>query len=220
MLLTIFFDHMNPTLELFLIGAFFVAVYWFIMRKYNSLGLRLFILSFSLFIGSCVWLYKDEKALKATLQEGKEHTATVLSKAIVGKNDNEVELTFTDEGGRTVRTKTSEYVSKPEWDAFEAGKPLSVLYVPSTQKTYVQQSIMRFKGDKIALYYFAAFWLVLGLGLYVWLRKIKVGVDETTGDEWLIREDGTTFFDERRLRGARTLKRANILSKMIQTFGK
>lgn len=220
MILNIFFDRMNSTLELLLIGAAIFATYWFIMRKYNSLGLRLFILSFFLFVASCTWLYKDEKTLKLMLKEGQEHTATVLSKSIVGKNDNEVELTFTGEDGKTVRTKTSDYVSKPEWDGFEAGKPVSVLYVPSTQKTYVQQSIMRFKGDKIALYYFAGFWLVLGIGLYVWLRKIKVGVDENTGAEWLIREDGSTFFDERRIQGAGTLKRVNILSKMLQAFGK
>ena len=219
MLLNIFFDNMNSKLELVLIGLFIFALYWFIMRKYNSLGLRLFILSFCVFIGCCVWVYKDEVRLKYTIDTGEEHVANILSKATVGKNDHEVEVSFTAKDGKLVTAKTTQYVSQEEWDKFETGKPLSVLYVAGKQETFVQQSIMRFKADKIYLYYFAVFWLVLGIGLLVWLRKYKVGVDES-GNEWVEKPDGSVILDERKNQAYRIGKRVNILSKLVQSFGK
>ena len=219
MLLNIFFDNMNSTLEILLLIVFFVAVYWFVLRKHNSLGLRLGFLSCCLFVGCCVWLYKDEGVLKNTIANGEEHIANVLSKVKVGKTDNEVELTFTAKDGKTITAKTSAYVSQQEWDKFETGKPVAVLYVPGTQQTYVQQSIMRFKADKIYLYFFAGFWLVLGLGVYIWLRKYKVGVDEK-GNEWVVKPDGSVILDERKSGAFRTAKRINIISKLAQVFGK
>ena len=220
MLLNIFFDNMNSKLELVLIGAFFFAMYWFIMRKYNSLGLRLFILCFCLFVASCTWLYKDEVKLKHTIATGEEHVATVMSKATVGKNDHEVEISFTANDGKMINTKSSTYISQEEWDKFETGKPLSVLYVADKQQTYVQQSIMRFKADKIYLYYFSGFWLVLGSVLLIWLRKYKVGVDENTGNEWVEKPNGDIILDERNNQAYRIAKRGNIISKLVQTFGK
>ncbi|MGC4104255.1 hypothetical protein [Ferruginibacter sp.] len=220
MLLNIFFDNMNSTLELVLIGAFIFAVYWFVLRRYNTLGLRMLFLCVLLFAGCCTWLYKDEKDLAHTISKGEEHVATILSKSVSGKNkDNTVEISFTAKDGRLINIATSKYVSQQEWEKFEVGKPLSILYVPDSQQTYVQQSIMRFKSDKIYLYFFAGFWVVLGIVLYLWLRKYKVGVDER-GNEWLEREDGTVFFDERRSSAMRIAKHGNIVSKLLQTFGK
>ena len=220
MLLNLFFNNINSGLELILIGAFIFALYWFIMRKYNSLGLRLFILCFLLFVACCVWLYNDETNLKNTLATGEEHMATVISKAIVGKSDHEVQVSFTARDGTTVNAKTSEYVSKEEWEGFESGKALAIVYIANKNATYVQQSMMRFKADKIVLYYFAGFWLVLGTVLLICLRKLKVKVDENTGDEWVEKEDGTVILDERRSRASQTIKRVNILSKMVQAFSR
>lgn len=219
MLLNIFFDNMNPTLELVLIGVFLFAVYWFVLRKYNSLGLRLFVLCFMLFTGCCTWIYKDEVKLKKTIEEGEERVAIVLSKAKTGKNDNTVEVSLSSKDNRTITASTSDYVSQEEWDKFETGKPLSVLYIPSTNQVFVQQSIMRFKADKIYLYYFAGFWLVLGTTVLVWLRNYKVGVDNY-GNEWVVKPDGSVILDERKSARFRAAKNGNIISKLIQTFGK
>lgn len=178
MLLNVFFDNMNAKLELVLIGTFFVAFYWFVLRKYYSLGFRLFFLCICLFVACCTWLYKDETSLKNTMDNGEEYVATVLAKAVVGqKKDYEVEVTFTTKDGKMIDAKTSKYVSAPEWNKIEIGKPLSVLYVAERQETYVQQSVMRFKGDKIVLYYVASFWLLLGIILFILLRNYKVGVN-------------------------------------------
>ena len=115
----------------------------------------------------------------------KEHIAVVMSKSKTGNNDNTVAITFTAKDGSTVNTSTSAYISQQEWDKFETGKPLAVLYLAATQQTYVQQSIMRFKEDKIVLWYFTGFWLLFGAALYIWLRNYKLGVDENTGAEWV-----------------------------------
>ena len=220
MFLNIFFDNMNAKLELVLIGAFIFAVYWFVLRKFNSLGLRMLFLCALLFAGSCTWLYKDEVALKNTLSKGEEYIGTVVSKSIIEKKkDNEVEISFTTRAGKQINTKTSKYVSKKEWDSFEHGELLGVIYVADTQETFLQQSVVRFSKDKIYLYYFSGFWLILGVVLYFWLRKYKVGVDEK-GNEWLEKADGTVLFDERKSAMYRMAKRGNIISKMIQSFSK
>ncbi|MES2774317.1 MAG: hypothetical protein V4722_09040 [Bacteroidota bacterium] len=220
MLLNLFFENMNSTLELVLIGAFIFSLYWFIMRKYNSLGLRMFIMCGLLFVATCVWLYQDEKQLTKTLSTGEVYTATIVSKATVGNNDHEVSVAFVANDGKKIRSSTTEYVSQEEWDRFETGKAIPVIYVPSTNKIFVQESTMRFKAEKIYLYYFSGFWLVLGPVLYFWLRKLKVKVDETTGDEWVEREDGSVILDERKSRTSRALKRANILSKLAQAVSR
>lgn len=220
MLLNLFFDHMNAQLEIFLIGAFIFAIYWFVLRKHNSLGLRLLVLCVLLFAGCCVWIYKDEVRLENTLVHGEEHIASVIAKAKTGNNDNEVTVSFTAKDGSAINTKTSMYVSAEEWEKFETGKPLSVIYVAGSNETYVQQSVLRFRGDKIYLYFFAGFWLLLGGGLYAWLYKIKVGVDENTGAEWLIRPDGSVFFDERKSKASQVMKRVNILSKLTQSLAR
>jgi hypothetical protein len=220
MFLNLFFEKMNSSVELILTGTILFGIYWLALRKYNSLGLRLFILCFFLFVACCVWLYKDEQNLKHTLTAGEQHIATVISKEKTGNNDNVVEISFTANDGKSVTEKTSEYISQQEWNNFITGKPLPVIYVASTRQTYVQQSIMRFKDDKVYLYYFSGFWLLLGTVLYAWLGKLKVGVDEETGDEWIERKDGSIILDERRSKTTQLLKRGNIISKLIQTFSR
>ncbi len=220
MLLNLFFENMNSKLELFLLGAFIFAIYWFVLRKYNALGLRLFVLCFLLFAGCCVWVYRDEQTLKKTFTTGEEHVATIISKATVGKNDHQVTVSFTANSGTIVKDNSSQYVSQEEWDKFEQGQALPVIYVAEAHQTFVKESILRFKADKIYLYYFSGFWLVLGVVLLIWLRKFKVKLDENTGEEWVVKEDGTIILDERKSKTATTLKHVNIISKMAQAFGK
>jgi|SRR5882757_85779 len=220
MLLNIFFDNMNAKLELALIGLFILAVYWFVLRRFNSLGFRLLFLCVFLFAGCCTWLYKDEMSLRNTITKGEEVVATIVSKSISSnKKDNLVEISFTTKDGGFINTSTGKYISQQEWDKLEAGRSLPVIYVPATQEAFVKESILRFKADKIYLYYFAGFWLVLGVVLYFRLHKYKVGVDEK-GNEWLEKAGGTFLPDERNSAAYRMAKKGNMISKMIQTFAK
>ena len=219
-MLNLFFENINGTLEILLIGIFLFAVYWFVLRRYNSLGFRMLVLCFFLFVACSIWLYRDELNLKNMLTKGEQYIATVNSKWVSSDHkDNNVELSFTTRSGQEVNVTTDDYISKEEWQKFEVGKPLSVIYIPPTKQTFVQQSIMRFKEDKIYLYFFAGFWLVLGVILYLCLKKYKVKVDDR-GNEWLETEDGKVYLDERKSGAYRTAKRGNILSKMAQAFGK
>ena len=103
MFLNLFFGNMNSSVELILTGAVLFGIYWFVLRKYNSLGLRLFTLCFFLFVACCVWLYKDEQSLKNTLTAGEQHIATVISKEKTGNNDNLVEISFSANDGKPTR---------------------------------------------------------------------------------------------------------------------
>jgi len=217
-MLNLFFENINPKLELVLIGAFIFAIYWFILRKYNSLGLRLFVLCFLLFIGSSVWLYKDEMKLKRMIASGEEHVANVISKTKDSKH-NEVTLSFITDRGQAVRSNSRDYISDAEWARLEPNGTVPVIYVASSEETFVKQSVLRFKQDKIYLYFFAGFWLILGTILYAWLRKYKVGVD-AGGNEWVEKPDGKIILDERGNTAYRATKQANLLSKLFQSFGK
>lgn len=220
MSLNIFFSNINSAAELVLVGVFLLGVYWFVLHKYNSLGLRMFTLCFFVFAACCVWIYNDEAQMKTILANGDEYIAAIISKDKIDNDGNEVEISFIAKNGKTIRTKTSQYISQNEWNNFETDKPLSVIYLPSTQQTFVEQSIMRFKVDEMYSWFFAGFWLLLGLILLVCFRKMKAGVDEETGDEWVTKNDGAIILDERQSKASRTIKRVNILSKFIQAFNK
>lgn len=220
MLLNLFFENIDARLELLLIGAFIFGIYWFLLRKYNSLGLRLFVVCAFLFVGCCVWLYQDETNLKNMIRSGEEYTATVLSKSKIENSNNAVEISFSTLAGNAVHATTSEYISDAEWNSFETGKPVSIIYIPHTKQTFVQESMLRFKNDKIYLWFFAGFWLVLGIILLFALRKIKVHTDENTGAEWLVNDNGKVLLDERKSPAALFAKKTNIISKLFQAFGK
>jgi len=84
MLLNIFFTNANAAAKLVLIGVFILGMYWFVLRKYNSLGLRMFALCFFVFAACCVWLYNDEVELKTIFTNGEGYIASIISKTKTG----------------------------------------------------------------------------------------------------------------------------------------
>lgn len=219
-----FFPNLDPTLEKLLIGAFFFAIYWFILRRYNSLGLRMFVVFLFVALAMAFWLYQDEQALQSLQEHGQPYQAIVLEKqkttaAYTSSMDNSVKLSFQTTKGKTIEKTTSEYVSDEEYARFEVGKPIKVLYDPTSGLVYVSESLARFKNDKWVLYAAVAFFALLGAVIGWFTRGYKVGVHEDTGDEYLVK-DGKVVLDERNSPLTRTAKRANIVSKLFQIFGK
>ncbi|WP_428654878.1 hypothetical protein [Runella sp.] len=219
-----FFHSMNPLVEKLLIGIFFFAIYWFILRRYNSLGLRLFVLFFSVALAVSYWIYEDEQVLKSLQKNGQHYDALVLQKLKTKAEhttsaDNTVKLSFKTTGGETIEQSTHEYISNEEYERFKEGKTIPVLYDAQSRIVYVNESLNRFISEKWVLYAAAAFFALAGAIIGIVVRKIKVGVDEETGDEYL-EVDGKTMFDERKSPMMRAAKHANIVSKMFQAFGK
>ena len=219
-----FFPNLDPVLEKLLIGAFFFAIYWFVLRRYNSLGLRMFVIFLLVAMAMAFWLYQDEQALQSLQEHGQTYQALVLEKqkttaANTSSMDNSVKLSFQITEGKTIEKTTSEYVSDEEYARFEVGKPIEVLYDPTSGLVYVSESLARFKRDKWILYAAVAFFALLGVVIGWFTRSYRVGVHEDTGDEYLVK-DGKVVLDERDSELARSAKRVNITSKLFQIFGK
>ncbi len=219
-----FFSNLDPTLEKLLIGVFFFAIYWFVLRRYNSLGLRMFVMFLLVAMAMAFWLYQDEQALQSLQDHGQTYQALVLEKqktmaANTSSMDNSVKLSFQTTEGKTIEQSTSEYVSDGEYARFEVGKTIEVLYDPTSGVVYVGESLTRFKNDKWILYVAVAFFALIGAVIGWFTRGYKVGVHEDTGDEYL-EKDGKIVLDERKSPLARTVKRVNIVSKLMQVFGK
>ncbi|MFN8355598.1 MAG: hypothetical protein U0Y10_14170 [Spirosomataceae bacterium] len=214
---------MNPLVEKILLGLFFFAVYWFVLRRYNSLGLRLFFLFTVVSMAIAYWIYQDEQTLKSLTQHGETYQATLLEKTKVQSSsstpDNTVKVSFRRSNGQAITQSTSEYISDEEFNSFQPQTPLAVLYDPTTNKTYVKISLSRFQNDKWILYLVVVFFFGLGAVLGIFTRNYKVGLHEDTGDEYL-EKDGKVIFDEKDSALARTTKRINIVSKLFQIFGK
>lgn len=195
-----------------------VAYYWFVLRRFNSLGFRLLSLFTFISVMVGVWIQQDRQLQQRVLTSGR----TVVGK-LVDKQQQGTDSTVTVEvllgGSEPERRSTSEFISMTEYASFIVGKPIELLHDTQTDAIYVKQSFQRMVADFWILYLFAGFFFVIGVACWFWLRKLKVGVDEH-GNEWVEKEDGTVILDERQSATARALKRGNILSKLWQTFGK
>lgn len=195
-----------------------VAYYWFVLRRFNSLGFRLLSLFTFISVMVGVWIQQDRQLQQRVLTSGRTVVGTLVDKQQQG-TDSTVTVEVLLGGSEPVRRSTSEFISMTEYASLIVGKPIELLHDTQTDAIYVKQSFQRMVADFWILYLFAGFFFVIGVACWFWLRKLKVGVDEH-GNEWVEKEDGTVILDERQSVTARALKRGNILSKLWQTFGK
>ena len=209
-------------LQLLGIGIFAFLAWVFVLRKYRSLGLRMFF-SFSMIatLMSC-WLCSDIQDEKSMQQNGKLLTATVLEKTkIQGETatsaENLITVSFQFPAGKMHAVSTSTYISNDEFKILKIGQHIDVLYNPVNEQIYYTVSFDRYKNQQWIFYVLPVFFLLIGVILGLICRKYEVGIHEDTGDEYL-EKDGNVILDEKGNRVARVMKRANIASKLFQAF--
>ncbi|MCX7423428.1 MAG: hypothetical protein NT013_28370 [Planctomycetia bacterium] len=195
-----------------------VAYYWFVLRRFNSLGFRLLSIFTFIAVMTSVWIQQDRQLQQSVLANGKTVVGKLVDKQQQG-TDSTVTVEVRLDDAEPVRRSTAEFISMAEYANFVVGEPIELLHDTQTDAVYVKQSYQRMVADFWILYVFAGFFFVVGVVCWFSLRKLKVGVDEH-GDEWIEKEDGTVILDERQRPAARDLKRANILSKLWQMFGR
>lgn len=209
-------------ISILLIAVGSLLYYIFILRKFNSLGFRLFSLFIFVAILFVCWTWQDEKQLASIEKNGEHYTATVISKEKTdnpqSSPDNAVTVSFRNNQGEIIDMQTHEYISEKEWQTFEKGKSIDVIYNRDANELFVAESLERFRGDKWVLYAAAGFFFLVGSGCWFFLRKYKVQVNEK-GEEW-VEKDGKVMLDERKNPTATTIKKVNILSKLLQVFSK
>lgn len=207
--------------QLLMLGVFTFFMWWFVFRRYRSLGLRLFYGFSMLSAMASFWFYNDLQDQKSMNRNGHELTANILKKWTERSGENSIinliEVSFEYPAGQQKTITTSEFISDEEHTALKIGQPISVFYNPTNQQVYYAVSLARYQSQKWIFYVFIGFFFVLGCVLWYFLRNILVGVHKDTGDEYL-EIDGKIVLDEKGNDVARTMKRVNIISKLFQAF--
>jgi NADPH-dependent curcumin reductase CurA len=82
-------------------------------------------------------------------------------------------VVFNTNSGKTITQKTSAYVIKSEWENFEAGKLVSVIYVERSRQLFIQQVLMRKLENEKRQYFLSGIWLLVGVALYIFIPNSK-----------------------------------------------
>ena len=204
-----------------LIGG--LLYYYFVLRKYNSLGFRLFSLFTFITLSFCYWLYEDTQTQKSMIKNGQTINGILLAKEKKtqpgsSSPDNVLIMRLSLQSNKPDTLQVYKYTSVEEWERFKIGETIPLLYDAEKNNLFVKESYHRMLNDQWILYVVASVFFLIGAACWYFLRNYKVGVDEA-GNEW-VEKDGEIYLDERKSPTSQVLKRANIVSKLFQVLSK
>lgn len=204
------------TFETLCVGTFLMAYYFFVLRKYNTLGFRLFSLFFFTSLAVCYWWYIDYADLKDVEKNGIATEAVVLKKSA----DN-LEFRFTDQTGKTIVRTQSSGISVEEFASVSEGKPAPVLYSQQSDVIYLKSSYQRQLSDNIYILFFPGLLFLIGSLCWIFLRKYRV---HAHGDgsihEYVTDENGKIVLDDAQSSTTKSLRNYATFSKLFEIFGK
>ena len=203
------------TFQLLSFGAFLMAYYYFVLRKYNTLGFRLFSLFFFISVSVCYWWYTDYADLKNVQKTGIATQALVLKKSA-----NSLEVSFADQSGKSVvRTQTGG-ISVGEFAAVKEGNLAPILYSSKSDTFYLTSSFQRQIGDNIYILGFAGVLFLIGALCWIFLRKYRVHAREGSLYEYVTDESGKVVLDDAQNGFTRSLRTYTTMSKLFQLFNR
>jgi hypothetical protein len=204
---------------LFAVFVFLLAYYYFILRKYNTLGFRLFSLFF--FVGASVlyWWWGDWRALKEAERNGINTMAEVTQKRKEG-SDWLVEVHFKNQAGNDITWTHKGGMSDEELAAIVVNQPTLIRYSPATDSFFLEKSFQRQNHDMIWLLLFPGLLFLLGCLSWLFLRKYRIHPHEGTIYEYMTDETGQIVLDDAKNESTKNLRKANLISKIIQLFTK
>jgi hypothetical protein len=204
------------TVQTICVGMFLMAYYFFVLRKYNTLGFRLFSLFSFTSIAVCYWWYIDYADLKDVEKNGAATEAVVLKKS----TDN-IEFRFTDQTGNMIVRTQAGGISVEEFASVSEGKPAPVLYSRQSDVIYLKSSYERQLSDNIYILFFPGLLFLIGSLCWIFLRKYRV---HAHGDgsiyEYVTDENGKIVLDDAQNSTTKSLRKYATLSKLFEIFGK
>lgn len=205
---------MTDKLQVLCFGAFLMAYYYFVLRKYNTLGFRMFSLFFFIGVSVCYWWYGSERDLKNIQATGIPVQALVLKKTA-----NSLEVSFTGPSGKSlVRTHTGG-ISVQEFAALTEGKTAPILYSPKSDTFFLTSSFQRQQSDTIYILWFAGILFLIGTLCWIFLYRYRV---HAYGDgsiyEYVTDENGKVVLDDAKSGFTRSLRNYTTMSKFFQLF--
>lgn len=195
-------------------GVFLLAYYYFILRRYNTLGFRLFSLCFFISCFGCYWWHTSDRDLKSIQRTGIAADALVLR-----KTPNTLRVRFTNPTTGQVVERTREGgISVEEFAAVNEGQPAPILYTPNSKTFYLATSYRRQLHDNIYLLVLPGTLFLIGTGCLVFLRNYRVHAHEGTIYEYVTDEGGNVVLDDAKNRATRALRTSSTLSKLFELF--
>ncbi|GAB3690958.1 hypothetical protein GCM10027592_08630 [Spirosoma flavus] len=206
------------------VGAGLIIYYFVVLRRYNSLGFRMFSLFTFITLCACYWIYQDSLIDKAVQESSQIVKGTITAKRRIKSSsssspDNEITVTVAAAPHRIDTLTTFRNISVDEWSSWKLNDAIDLYYVDNQQILIPKISFDRYLNDRSGLYIGVGVFFLIGVACWFFLKRYNIGVDPDTGNEWL-EKDGKIYFDERRSKFSQTMKRVNIVSKMIQLLGR
>ncbi|GAB3951265.1 hypothetical protein GCM10028805_31030 [Spirosoma harenae] len=201
------------TSVLLAVGCFYLAYYYFVLRKYNALGFRIFSLCFFTGLAVCYWWYTDYRDLKAVEKNGITTQATVLK-----KSSNSLDVRFVDQSGKSVERTQTGGISVEEFAAVQEGKAAPILYNPQSDTVYLTSSYQRQLSDNVYILFLPGLLFLIGFVCLIALRNYKVLPHEGTMYEYVVNENGKVVLDDLTNSTTKSLRTYSTLSKFFQLF--
>jgi hypothetical protein len=205
---------MTDKLQALCFGAFLMAYYYFVLRKYNTLGFRMFSLFFFIGLSVSYWWYSSDQVLKNIQQTGIPTQALVLKKTA-----NDLELSFTSPAGKPlIRTQTGG-MSVNELAAVTAGQIAPILYSPKSDTFFLASSFQRQRSDNIYILGFAGLLFLIGTLCWIFLYRYRVhAYEDGTIFEYVTDESGKVVLDDAKNGLTKSLRTYTTMSKLFQLF--
>lgn len=193
--------------------VFLLAYYYFVLRKYNTLGFRLFSLFFFTGCLACYWWYTSDRDLKSIQQTGIATNAVVLKKTA-----DSLQVRFTDQTGTVVERTQRGGISVQELAAVTEEQPVPILYTPRSQTFYLTTSYQRQLHDNVYLLAFPGLLFLIGSACWFFLRKYRVRPREGSVYEYVTDETGKVVLDDAASPLTRGLRNYTTFSKLFDLF--
>lgn len=205
---------MSPA-EILAAFVFLMAYYYFVLRKYNSLGFRMFSLCFFVGTAVCYWWYINYRDLQSLEKAGVATQALVLHKSA-----NSLTVRFTDPAGRTVERTQNGGISVEEFAAVREGEEAPILYRPESKSFFLASSYRRQLSDNAYILILPGLLFALGIGSLIFLSRYRVHAHEGTMYEYVTDENGKVVLDDNKNATTRALRVGSTLSKLVGLFRK
>jgi hypothetical protein len=196
-------------------GIFLLGYYYFVLRKYNTLGFRMFSLFFFISLSVCYWWYSDYRDLKDIQKNGVHTQALVIKKA----PDN-IGFQFKNPAGKLLSRAQKEGISIEEFASVREGAPAPVLYSTKSDVIFLTASYERQLSDNIYILIFPGTLFLIGCTCWIFLRKYRVHAREGSIYEYVTDENGKIVLDDAANATTRSLRTYTTMSKLFSLFEK
>jgi hypothetical protein len=203
------------TMQLFGVGIFWLAYYYFVLRKYNTLGFRMFSLFFFTGVCVCCWWYADDQDLKDVQTHGIATQALVIKKA-----ENSLEFSFKDHSGHSTIRRQTGGISVEEFASVSEGKGAPILYSSESDMVFLKSSYQRQLSDNVYILILPGILFIIGIASFIFLRKYRVHAHEGTMYEYVTDESGKIVLDDARNSTTKSLRTFSTMSKLLRLFDK